>query len=169
MIFISFSKPRNKHFPPQYIEGYFFLSTSTLLATLFFFQISRQHYLFQISRRRGGKSRDRGSGGGNFILEKIFTSPGLDPTPILLCRLSVCSAVPELKDTLTNKILINKMNTLYMSHIFENSSDDRPSILLRFRWVSVGTSGQNLANLVRIFLVFIITKHDIVRFFVYAV
>jgi len=31
---------------------------------------------FQISRRRGGKSRDRGSGGGNFILEKIFTSPG---------------------------------------------------------------------------------------------
>lgn len=59
------------------------------------------------------------------------------------------------------------MNTLYIyiSHISEKSSGDRPSNLLRFSWVSGGTSGQNLAILVRIFLVFIKIKCDILQFF----
>ena len=36
--------------------------------------------IFQTYRGRGGRSRDPGSGGGNFTLEKIFTSPCLHLT-----------------------------------------------------------------------------------------
>ena len=63
-----FLNPRHQNFPPA--------------REIFFTQHSWQHCLFQISRhfqiscRWRGRSRDRGSGGGNFILEKIFTSPG---------------------------------------------------------------------------------------------
>ena len=69
-----FFKPRNKNFPPSREISFLPIHTVGNTAS------------FQISRRRGGKSRDPGSGGGNFILEKIFTSPGLNPIPILLPR-----------------------------------------------------------------------------------
>ena len=79
-----FLQPTKRKFPS--IEGKFFLFHlhswqhcffSNLPPALPFSNLPRTLLLFQISRWRGGKSRDRGSGVGNFILEKIFTSPGI--------------------------------------------------------------------------------------------
>ena len=100
-----FLNPRRPHLPPP---KYIFPSYSQLATLLFsnlppslfkptaFFQTHR-HLLFsnlppsfkhtaifQPYRRRGGRSRDQKSVGGYFTLEKIFTSPGPNPTPILL-------------------------------------------------------------------------------------
>jgi len=80
--------------------------------------------------------------------------------------LPACNAVPGLKSILTNNEVINKINTLFITYLRKVV---RSSILLRFRGVTVGPSRQNLAILLRIFLVFIQIKCDILHFFVYAV
>jgi len=68
------SQPTKRKFPSPIHRGKFSLSASTPLATLLLF------FKFSNLPPGGGKSRDRGSGGGNFILEKIFTSPHLHLT-----------------------------------------------------------------------------------------
>ena len=75
-----FINPRKLHFPlPREIFPSSY--TSTQLATLLLFKSPAFFFkptaIFQTYRGRGGRSRDRGSGGGNFIPEKIFTSPHL--------------------------------------------------------------------------------------------
>ena len=46
--------------------------------------ISWQPYILSNLPPEGRQSRNRGSGGGTFSLEEIFTSPGPNPTPLLL-------------------------------------------------------------------------------------
>ena len=75
--------PRKPHLPQTSIEGNS-PPTHTHSWQHYSFQISRQLSnlppSFQTYRRRGGRSRDQKSGGGNFTLGKIFTSPGPDPS-----------------------------------------------------------------------------------------
>jgi len=54
----------------------------------FFPHLCWKHWSISNLPPEGRKSRDRGSGGWTFILEEIFTSPGLNPTSILLTVIS---------------------------------------------------------------------------------
>ena len=63
----------------------------SLLRGKFFPQHCWQHCSISNLPPEGRNSRDRGSGGGTFILVEIFTSPGLNPTTILLSCNHCCS------------------------------------------------------------------------------
>ena len=82
----SLPQPTEHTFPSN--EGNFTHTTiPTQLAILLFsnlppllFKLPALFFKLPAHRGRGGRSRDQGSGGGNFTLEKIFTSPCLHLT-----------------------------------------------------------------------------------------
>ena len=132
-IFISF--PTERKFSLQW--GEFF--PSTLLATLLISNLPPE----------GRKSRDVGSGGGNFILEEIFTSPGTNLTIYycgVACALKGRIFLAVVDTTVRNKscttmLCFATIGSVIVTEIFISL----PSTGKENRWTNIPTTNQCLA------------------------